>query len=518
MNRDRQLQHGMENELQQARKENEQFLANVSHELRTPINAVNGMSEIILQEDLSDELRSQVTAIRRAGRRLFGQVSDILDYSELMTGRLKVSNEVYEPISVINDAVAWVDWNQMPEKLEFALDVQTDLPRELMGDANKLKKILVALLENAVKFTENGGGYLYVSAREESYGVNLNIDLWDTGIGMNEAQTQRLYRNFYKVDSGMEKKTGGLGLGLSIVHGMVTAMDGFMSVESKLGEGTHVHVTLPQQVKNKQSSIALQDRGAYRIACYFNEDKYVRQETAGYYDRMVRHVRDGIGVEIYRADSLEELKTCLEKRKITHLFLAVWEYQMDRDYFEQIAKQMYVALFASRSFRLPEGSSAQVIQKPVYIMSVVNFLYATAPGTKQKKQEEKLRFSDVRALVVDDDNMNLVVAQGILKSYGIESDLCQSGAAAIEKCALDNYQIIFMDHMMPEMNGVEAMQRIRTLRKGYYKNIPIVVLTANAVSGAREMFLKEGFNEFLAKPIELLEMTRILKKMLGGDN
>jgi CheY-like chemotaxis protein len=191
---------------------------------------------------------------------------------------------------------------------------------------------------------------------------------------------------------------------------------------------------------------------------------------------------------------------------------------MDRDYFEQIAKQMYVALFASRSFRLPEGSHVQVIQKPVYIMSVVNFLYATTPGTKQKKQEEKVQFSDVRALVVDDDNMNLVVAKGILKSYGIEADTCQSGAASIEKCTLDNYQIIFMDHMMPEMNGVEAMQRIRTLRKGYYKNIPIVVLTANAVSGAREMFLHEGFDEFLAKPIEMLAMTRILKKMLGGDN
>jgi CheY-like chemotaxis protein len=234
---------------------------------------------------------------------------------------------------------------------------------------------------------------------------------------------------------------------------------------------------------------------------------------------MIRHIQDGLGLEIHRADSMEELKQFLQKKNITHLFFAEWEYRMDQDYFEQIGKQLYVVLFTDKSFCLPEGSEVHVQIKPVYIMSVVNLLYATAPGTDRNQMEEKLVFSDVRALVVDDDNMNLVVAKGILKSYGIMADICPSGAAAIERCALDNYQIIFMDYMMPEMNGVEAMQRIRTLRKGYYKNIPIVVLTANAVSGARDMFLNEGFNEFLAKPIELLEMSRILKKMLlRGDD
>jgi signal transduction histidine kinase/CheY-like chemotaxis protein len=514
MEREQKVQKQTELELAQAKKENEQFLANVSHELRTPINAVNGMSEIILQGELSDELRSQVTSIQRAGRRLFGQVSDILDYSELMTDRLKVSNEDYEPISVINDVVSRVDWAQMKDQLDFALDVQTDIPRALYGDAGKLKKIIAALLENTIKFTESGGGYLYVSSREESYGVNLNIDLWDTGIGMNEEQLKNIYHRLYKADAGMDKKTGGLGLGLAIVHGMVTVMGGFMSVESRLGEGTHVHVTVPQAIKNKQKSITLKNHEEYRVACYFNRDKYVRPEVAGYYDRMIRHIKEGLAFELYRADSLQELKQFLEKKDATHLFIAEWEYRMDRDYFDQIAKQIYVILFADRSFRLPEHSRIHVLQKPVYIMAVNNLLYATAPGQERKDIEEKLTFPNVRALVVDDDNMNLVVAKGILKSYGMEAETCLGGMAAIERCALEDYQIIFMDYMMPEMNGVEAMRRIRAVRKGYYKNIPIVVLTANAVSGAKEMFLSEGFDEFLAKPIEMLEMSRVLKKML----
>ena len=147
----------------------------------------------------------------------------------------------------------------------------------------------------------------------------------------------------------------------------------------------------------------------------------------------------------------------------------------------------------------------------------------TMPGTfkdgRNAEQEEKLHFDGVRALVVDDDSMNLVVADGILKTYGIEADTCLSGEHAIEKCVITDYQIIFMDHMMPGMNGVVAMQKIRELRNGHYKHIPIVVLTANAVSGAREMFLGEGFDEFISKPIEITAMSRVLRKMLtGGEN
>jgi CheY-like chemotaxis protein len=144
------------------------------------------------------------------------------------------------------------------------------------------------------------------------------------------------------------------------------------------------------------------------------------------------------------------------------------------------------------------------------------------PGTFREKivqtDEEQLTFTDVKALVVDDDYMNLMVAKGILKSYGIAADTSLSGEKAIERCSFTDYQIIFMDHMMPGMNGVEAMHKIRELRNGHYKSIPIVALTANAVSGAREMFLGEGFDEFISKPIELTSMTRLLRKMLKGES
>lgn len=518
-NQERLLRVKVEKELTDVKRESEQFLVNVSHELRTPINAVNGISEIILHRELENGLRQEVESIQNAGKRLYGQVSDILDYSELITNKLIVSAEDYEPVSVIHDALSGVQWQQMNRKLDVAIDIQTDIPKMLHGDSAKLKKIIHALMDNAIKFTECGGAYLYIGKRDEDYGINLNIDVWDTGVGMSEEQLKKILLRFYKGDSDIERKTGGLGLGLPIVHGMVAAMGGFMSIQSKLSEGTHVHITIPQQVVNDQPSIHVQKNYEFQIACYFNMEKYVRSEVADYYSSMLRHIEKGLCLSIHQADSLENLKNILKKYPITHVFIADWEYRMDRDYFEDLSKRVFTTVFADDSFALPEDTNVYVIRKPVYLLSVVNLLNSTIPGTfhenRKRKEQEKLYFTGVNALVVDDEPMNQMVAKGILKTYGIEADTCAGGRQAIEKCTFADYRIIFMDHMMPEMNGIVAMQKIRELRNGHYKRIPIVVLTANAVSGAREMFLEEGFDEFISKPIELTEMSRILRKMLA---
>lgn len=521
--RERQLRCKVEGELMDAKRENERFLVNVSHELRTPINAVNGMSEIILHRELDDGLRAEVESIQNAGRRLYGQVSDILDYSELITDTLVVSAEDYEPLSVINDAIMGLQWHRMNQKLDVAIDIQPDMPKLLHGDAGKLKKIIQALMDNVIKFTESGGAYLYIGKREEEYGINLNIDVWDTGIGMSEEQLQKIFTHFYKGDSDIERKTGGLGLGLAIVHGMVAAMGGFISIKSKVSEGTHVHVVIPQQVVDRKASISVEKSREFQIVCYFNTEKYVRSEVADYYASMIGHIKNAFDFNISRADSLDSLKKMVAENPVTHVFVANWEYGMDRKYFEDLSKKIYTIVFADESFILPENSNVHVLRKPVYLLSVINLLNMTMPGTfedgRKAEQEEKLHFDGVRALVVDDDSMNLVVADGILKTYGIEADTCLSGEHAIEKCAIADYQIIFMDHMMPGMNGVVAMQKIRGLRNGHYKHIPIVVLTANAVSGAREMFLGEGFDEFISKPVEITAMSHILRKMLtGGEN
>lgn len=517
---EREKRERLEKELDDVKIGSERLLVNVSHELRTPINAVNGMSEIILQRELEKGLREEVEAIQNAGRRLYRQVSDILDYSELVTDMIVVSPEDYEPISVINDAISDMQWQQIKKKLDVVIDIQTDMPRLLHGDDGKLKKIIHILLDNAVKFTESGGVYLYVGKRDEDYGINLNIDIWDTGTGMNEEQLKKLFIHFYKEDSDIERKTGGLGLGLAIAHGMIAAMGGFISIQSREENGTHIHVSIPQQVVDDKHSICVKKSSEFQIAYYFNKEKYVRGEIGDYYGRLISHIQSSFNFHVYQAESLEELKKLVEQNPITHVMAAEWEYGMDPKYFDELSKKIFTIIVADQSFVLSESSSAYVLYKPVYLMSVINLLNATVPGTFQeytrRNGEKKLHFENVKALVVDDDHMNLMVAKGVLKTYGIEADTCLSGELAIERCSFADYQIIFMDYMMPGMNGIDAMQKIRSLRNGHYKQIPVIALTANAVSGAREMFLGEGFDEFVSKPIELTTITRVLRKMLTG--
>ena len=449
--RERQLRCKVEGELMDAKRENERFLVNVSHELRTPINAVNGMSEIILHRELDDGLRAEVESIQNAGRRLYGQVSDILDYSELITDTLVVSAEDYEPLSVINDAIMGLQWHRMNQKLDVAIDIQPDMPKLLHGDAGKLKKIIQALMDNVIKFTESGGAYLYIGKREEEYGINLNIDVWDTGIGMSEEQLQKIFTHFYKGDSDIERKTGGLGLGLAIVHGMVAAMGGFISIKSKVSEGTHVHVVIPQQVVDRKASISIEKSGEFQIVCYFNSEKYVRAEIADYYASMIGHIKNAFNLNISRVDSLDSLKKMVAENPVTHVFVANWEYGMDRKYFEDLSKKIYTIVFADESFILPENSNVHVLRKPVYLLSVINLLNMTMPGTfedgRKAEQEEKLHFDGVRALVVDDDSMNLVVADGILKTYGIEADTCLSGEQNLSMAYLRSLSEIIMKRL-----------------------------------------------------------------------
>jgi CheY-like chemotaxis protein len=212
---------------------------------------------------------------------------------------------------------------------------------------------------------------------------------------------------------------------------------------------------------------------------------------------------------------MEEVKDKMEKGGFTHLFIAANVYRSEPVFIDKIASVKPVCVFGEPDFRLRKGSMATVISKPIFTLNVVNFLRNTADGVSEKVVISKEDYSGKLALVVDDDDMNLMVANGVLSQMGVESETANSGEASIEMCSSKNYDIIFMDYMMPEMNGIKAMRAIREIKGGRYKNVPIIVLTANAVSSAREDFKREGFDDFISKPIESVSLKKIISKYLG---
>ena len=487
------------------------FLANVSHELRTPVNAIIGLTTLCIDKSRHREVEGDLIAVRDAGRKVAEQISDILDYSEIDRKKAVCNNEDYMLSSVLHDIVN--DVKQYKSKnVELIIDVDPSIPAVMNSDVSKIKKVLKALITNGLKYTQKGGVYVRITTVNHEYGVNLCIEVTDTGKGMTEYELEKVYDSFYQADSSRTRQGGGLGLGLAIASGFVALLGGFMTIESKPDVGTTVNVSIPQRVVDPLSCMSVAAPDKLCLGAFLHFEKYDHPAVRDYYNSMVLNIVKGLGVQMHRVNNAENLKLLHSNVHLTHLFIAEGEYLDNVDLIEELAKEMVVAVVANDDIVLPRNSHVKVLEKPFYCFPVVSILNSTIDSKEERIK--KLRCDGVRALVVDDESMNLVVAKSIFGRYGMKVTTVTSGPESISICRDKVFDIIFMDHMMSGMDGVEAMKRIRTDVSGLNGSIPIVALTANAMSSAKQMFLAEGFDGFVSKPVEVVELERVLKQVL----
>lgn len=507
--------------LEAAGKQNAVFLSNVSHELRTPINMVIGISEVALAKELPTDIQADISSIKLAGKRLSNQINNMLDYTEILEGTLIPAKKEYMITSVLNDVLTTTALQSNRQQLELVFDIDPNIPAVLIGDAEKISHLLKILVENSIKFTEEGGVNIRIKHRREHYGTNLVVEICDTGIGMTDSQLTQMYNAFYQADTGSSRLAGGLGLGLPIAQGLLNAMGGFIHLHSGENQGLSAHIVIPQGVADEQPCIVLNHADRLCIACYFRPERYVCDEVRGYYDGLIYNLIHGLGIQGYQAHNFETLLKLQRSHKLTHVFIAQSEYEENRAYYEELANTLRVVVIAEKDFTLSNESRLLIIHKPFSALSVANLLNGEMGerGFAEDQAAGRRPFTcvGVRALAVDDEEMNLVVAKGVLGSYGIEVDTCLSGKEAIVQCGSVSYDIIFLDHMMPGFDGVETLKKIRELRGGMYQDLPVIALTANTVSGARDMFRSEGFTEFIPKPIERIVLERVLRKVLPKD-
>ncbi len=501
-------------ELDESNRRTEDFLTNVSHELRTPVNAVTGLTSLMLKNEPDNDKRENLLSVQKAGYRLFGQVEDILDFTEIDTGRITVSEENYMLSSLINDVITETNNIQNKPAVEMIFDVEAKIPAMLSGDGRKIKKIIRHLLDNAIKFTEQGGVYVRIYALPKSYGINLCIQVTDTGMGMDAESLSKVTERFYQSSRGRDRRAGGLGLGLPIVYGLASAMEGFVHVESQLGKGMTVTVSIPQKIVDEAPGMSVDHPTEICVGCYLMPEKYKVPEVRRFYDEMITHMAGGLDITVHRVFKQDELETLVSMYRLTHLFLAREEYEQDPDYFENLDEDTIVVVVADPGFAPRQGSRVKLLPKPFYCFPVVNVLNSSASDQNTGLQNKRMICPGVRALVVDDEPMNRMVAEGIFKEYQMQVVTVGSGREAIEMCRNEEFDILFIDHMMPEMDGVETLKQIRKLDTESTDMFTAVAFTANAVSGAKEMFLREGFDDFLSKPVEIPELEHVFKKVL----
>ncbi len=493
----------------------EDFLVNISHELRTPVNVIGGMATLILK----NEQREDVSIIMDADIRLAHQIEDIQDYSEIQRNEVTVEEDKYMFSSLINDIVLNSSWLKK-KNIELVIDVDSNIPTMLKGDSKKISKTIMHLLDNAFKFTKKGGVYLRITGAQRRRGVNLNIEVRDTGVGISKADLEKISGGGYHGNKKRNRSTGGIGLGLSIVYGFVRKMNGFVSIESAKTKGTVVRISLAQEVLDASPYLSVEKKKELNIIFHVNLEKYKVTAVREFYNSMATNMASGLKLNLYSAPNVKELKKIMEKGNITHIFMGSEEYIGNADYFDELAREgIVVTVYAEAGFAVNKGSNVIVVAKPIYGYQIAKILNGM---TKREDLipgdiENSLILDGKKALIVDDEPMNLVIEAELFKGYKMIIDTAGSGREAVKKYESGDYDIIFMDHMMPEMDGVETMRQIRSEASHRKTNVKIIALTANAISGAREMFLEYGFDDFISKPIYVKDFERAMNRVFAKD-
>lgn len=504
----------------EAEQSKDDFLANVSHEIRTPVNTICGMSEMALREHDLNKMHDEVLDIRDAGHNLMALVNDILDFAQLQQEKMDIEEEAYNITSTMNDIINMAMARKGDKQIELIVDCDANIPCVLLGDEKKIRRVIMNMVDNAIKFTNEGGVIIDIHARREDYGINLCVSVKDTGSGIAEDSLEEIFESFSQVDTRRNRQEGGVGLGLAISRALIQKMGGTITVQSRVGKGSAFRFVVPQKVLDDNKIGQVINRHELNIAAYFDMEQFDMMAIRDEYSGLIMHMVQQLQVKCHVCRNLAELKRRNRLEAFSHIFISLEEYQEDEAYFDELTNHTKVIIVLER-FNEKYVSNQDIIRlyKPFYILPVVSILNGNAGsgGGKQAVRMAKFTAPNAHVLVVDDNRMNIRVVEGLLKEYQIKVTYATSGQEALKTIEKMCFDFVFMDHMMPEMDGIETMHRIRDKVGHYYQKVPIIALTANAVPGNREMFLEEGFNDFVAKPLEMSVLERVLRRNLPEE-
>lgn len=502
-------------EIEKAANMKSDFLANTSHELRTPMNAIIGMAEMALREEMSPAAKNYINQIKTAGKSLLTIINDILDFSKIESGKMDIVTANYEPASMINDIATIISTRIDRDDVELVLDVNPDIPKVLFGDIVRIKQVITNLANNATKFTRVGQiclKYDFEQVSEDT--INLLFSVSDTGIGIKSEDIGKLFKSFQQVDSKRNRNIEGTGLGLAISKQLIALMNGDISVESVYGEGSTFSFTIPQKVIDADASIALTENPPCHAVGFLN-NTYAQIQL-----KRDMHKLDIDYTDLKDENVLSYLTENVDSLKDIYLFVPYDSFNKELQDFVDKHPELNTIVAAPYDTSVDYNpTNVMVVHKPLSVMSLAGiYNHEVFRQYDSPSSDEYYDFTaeTARILIVDDNSINLTVAQGLLEPLNMEIDTALSGNAAISKINETMYDLILMDHMMPELDGIETTHIIRRFHSEY-DNVPIIALTANVIGDVKNMFIKEGMNDFIAKPIEVRMLINTIRKWLPPE-
>jgi len=511
------------NTIREANQAKDLFLANMSHEIRTPLNGIVGFTQLLKSTDPTPDQEEFISVIENSSDNLLAIVNDILDLSKIKADKIELESIPFNAIEKFESAIESYGARAAEKDIELGVFVDPDLPTPLIGDPTKISQIIVNLISNAIKFTSaNGTIDVRIEKTDETEeDVTVKFSVKDTGIGITEEQKGKIFDAFSQADVSTSRKFGGTGLGLAISGKLTSFMGGKLDIESKEGEGSTFFFSLTLKKGELASTMQRPEMNGFVVATILPQ-----KDTDSL---LARNLQEYVGVTeakfvIYAGDEL--LK---EKKNVMPdlLFIDHTHCQQDGELEKYLDLNTRIVLFTTSDKKQLIESNMDKIDKIVYkpvnltktfkALEVVYSEINKSEASDHEAQSETTLFTGLNVLVAEDNSINQKLILNILNKLGLEVTLANNGEEALHLRQDNNYDMIFMDVQMPVMGGIEATKAILAYEEKNRKHhIPIVALTANALQGDKEKYIKAGMDDYLSKPLVLEHLTQLLKKYFAN--